>query len=107
MARRKRSRNTQWLFCLVLVAAGYALLIGAQPARGGLVKPLGLIGVLLGLYIGAQPVANLLELLLFSRHAGLEELPKALIAVWFLANLLALGAGWLTIMIGAIHFTTA
>jgi hypothetical protein len=107
MARRKRSRNIRWLISLVVVAAAYAAWILSRPPGSDFSKLVGLFGVALGLFIGAQPVANFLELLLFSRSAGLEELPKSLIVVWLFANLLALAAGWFTIMIGAIRFTTA
>jgi hypothetical protein len=107
MAAKKRSRNTQWLVALVGVAAAYTLLMAAQPPGSGLIKPGGLAGVMLGLYIGAQPVANFLELVLFSRSSRmLEGVPRGTVIVWFAANLLALGAGWFVIMIGAIQYTS-
>ncbi|HEY3344133.1 MAG TPA: hypothetical protein VGJ97_04360 [Anaerolineaceae bacterium] len=108
MAARKRSRNTQWLVGLVAAAAVYTLLMASQPAGSRLIKPGGLAGVILGLYIGAQPVANFLELVLFSRVSGmLDGVPRGTIILWFTANLLALLAGWFVIMIGAIQYTSA
>lgn len=64
----------------------------------------GSIGVLLGLYVCSQPVANAIDLLFFRRQAGRELLTGTEGAVWLSLNLLVLVAGWFAIWVGALQF---
>ncbi len=64
----------------------------------------GSLGVLLGLYVCAQPAANAIDLLLFRRQAGRELLAGTEGAVWLILNALTLAAGWFAIWIGALRF---
>lgn len=64
----------------------------------------GSLGVLLGLYVCAQPAANAIDLLFFRRQAGRELLAGTEGAVWLILNVLTLAAGWFAIWIGALRF---
>jgi hypothetical protein len=64
----------------------------------------GIIGVLLGLYIGSHPAANLLDLLYLQQRER-QELLSSEPGLWWLAvNILVLLAGIISIVVGANRF---
>jgi hypothetical protein len=64
----------------------------------------GIIGVLLGLYIGAHPAAHLLDLLYLQRKTRHELLSSEAGISWLVVNILVVLVGIITIIIGANRF---
>ena len=109
--RRFSPRSKAGLLLLILIAAGYGGFEFVERATlcqrcgaGGLSQWDGVCGVLLGLFICAQPAANFLDSLYQSSRA-----PRSNPARWagVLLNLLAVLAGISVIIIGATQLTRA
>src|SRR5688572_30549688 len=101
MGQQRRVRNTRTLLATLLLAAAYGGLLQFRrpPPAGDLLD--GALGVMLGLYICAQPAANAVDLLFFSR-GGPRQLPAGWMgAGWLGLNLLVVFVGWLVIVLGA------
>ena len=65
----------------------------------------GSIGILLGLYIGSLPAANMLDILLFMRPDSREGLISTTSGrFWLLLNLLTVLAAWAVIFSGVLRF---
>jgi hypothetical protein len=64
----------------------------------------GIIGVLLGLYIGSHPAARLLDMLYMQSRTRKELLSSESGMFWFAATILVLLTGIVTIVIGANRF---
>ena len=64
----------------------------------------GIIGVLLGLYIGAHPAAHLLDLLYLQRKTRNALLSSESGMSWLVLNILVVLVGIITIIIGANRF---
>jgi len=64
----------------------------------------GIIGVLLGLYIGAHPAAHLLDLLYLQRRTRQELLSSDSGISWLAVNIVVVLVGIVTIVIGANRF---
>ncbi len=104
MDQRDRRRKSGVLIVMILLAALYGVLLAGLRTLTG--NPLldGAIGVLLGLYICSHPAANLVDLLFFSRGAGLRALSRRAAAGWLALNLAAFLSGWLVITAGTTRF---
>lgn len=100
----ERKRNTWKLAVVFLAAVFYALLM--IRARGLSASAIldGSIGLVLGLYVCAQPAANAVTMLLFEKHP-LQSFPsRRSFLGWLAWNVLALAAGWWDIFLGAARF---
>ena len=64
----------------------------------------GIIGVLLGLYIGSHPAARMLDLLYLQSRARQELLSSEAGMSWLIAIVLVFVTGLITIIIGANRF---
>ncbi len=86
------------LFALLFALAfGYTGWILIHSTITGSPRLDGTIGVILGLFIGSHPAANLIDILLYKRLAH----PTT----WgYLVNLAVLVLGWLVIFTGAMQF---
>ncbi|MBM4456255.1 MAG: hypothetical protein FJ011_00605 [Chloroflexi bacterium] len=103
MDERRYRRKTWVLVVLVLLALGYGSLLRYLPTITGSDLADGSIGVLLGLYICSHPAANAVDLLFFGRGA-LHRLTSGWAGLgWLALNLLALFAGWMIVVIGAVR----
>ncbi len=101
---RKRALKIAWLCLLVTVAMAYSSLLNLQQTLTGANKSDGIMGVLLGLFICAQPAANILEALLFGRLTQYQEPSRMSALTWWSLNVLVLLTGWMVIIVGMTRF---
>jgi len=66
----------------------------------------GSIGVVLGLYICAQPAANGIDLMFMQRGAFRRAVKHSSGVEWLLLNALVMIVGWFVIVLGAARFMT-
>jgi len=104
MKRRFSPRSKAGLLLLMLIAAGYGGFEFYRSRAGGLSQWDGILGVMLGLFMCAQPAANFLDLLYRSSHASASNTARW---VEVMLNLLAVLAGVSVIIIGATQLTRA
>src|SRR5262245_33997783 len=88
----------------VLLGIGYSCLFLFFDTLTGSATLDGIIGVLLGLYIGSHPAAHLLDLLYLPQGKRRDFLASEPGAVWLVVNILVLVVGIFTIVIGANRF---
>jgi hypothetical protein len=105
MHQPQRQRRTAVLWLLVLLALAYALLLRYQHPLTGRSDLDGGVGVVLGLYICAQPAANLLDMILFGRYAPRQPGWQRRDAWWLAQNALVMLAGLAVLMMGTTRFT--
>jgi hypothetical protein len=91
---------------MLLLAAIYGGLVHFWFATTGNNRAIGSIGVLLGLYICAQPAANAVDLLFFQRGAVRQVSREWSGVGWLALNALVLLIGWLVIVIGTTRLTS-
>jgi hypothetical protein len=104
MEARERRRNSWKLAVLLLVAVLFILLLSRARLLTASVILDGTIGIVVGLYVCAQPAANAVTMLLFEKHP-LQSFPsRNAFLGWLLLNLLVLAAGWADIFLGAARF---
>ena len=91
---------------MLLLAGIYGSLVHFLPGTTGNDKLIGSIGVLLGLYICAQPAANAVDLMFFQRGT-VRQLSRGWPGIgWLALNALVLLVGWLVIVIGTTRLTS-
>lgn len=101
------TRNIQLLVGMLLLAAGY---IGWLVYAGSFMNSNrleGTLGILLGLYIGSHPAANMLDILLFMNadtREGLITTNRG--RVWLLLSGLTGLASWAVIFAATLRFVT-
>ena len=71
----------------------------------GLARVDGTLGVLLGLYAGAHPAANGIDLIFSSRRGVWRTAGPLHGAVWLLLNFVVLVAGLFAVIVGAAQFS--
>jgi hypothetical protein len=100
----ERRRNTGKLAALLLAAVLFIILLSRARTLTASSILDGSIGLVVGLYVCAQPAANAVTMLLFERHP-LQSFPsrRAFIG-WAALNVLVLAAGWGDIFLGAARF---
>ncbi len=89
------------LWVLVLLAVTYAVISHHVTTLTGSVRCDGVIGVLLGLYICSHPVANFLDLILYSGRSAPKFSSMRSALLWICVNTLVIVCGWFDIFIGA------
>jgi hypothetical protein len=104
MMRRFSPRSKAGLLLLILIAAGYGGFEFYRREAGGLSQWDGILGVILGLFICAQPAANFLDLLYRSSR---EPTPNTARWVGLTLNLLAVLAGISVVIIGTTQLARA
>jgi len=104
MNPQRGRRKVITLGFLVLLAALYAFLYYTQPALTGSNQMDGIIGVLLGLYIGSHPAANFLDMLFFGREEWPQHSSRRTIILWVAVNVFVLFVAWLVIMAAMNRF---
>ncbi len=107
MNRRRGPRSIVGLLILIALAFAYSVVEQERNTLVGRSSIDGIAGVLLGLFICAQPAANFLSLLYRSSGERHEGSVGWLWWVWPLLNGLTLFAGVSVIFIGALQFTRA
>jgi hypothetical protein len=104
MTAGERRRNTWKLAVLFLIAVFFAVFLIRVHAFSASAILDGSIGLVLGLYVCAQPAANAVTMLLYERHP-LQSFPsKTAFLAWSLLNVFVLAAGWWDIFLGAARF---
>ena len=88
----------------VLLGFLYSCLFLFTYTLTGSIRLDGIIGVLLGLYIGSHPAARLLDLLYLQSRARHTLLSSETGMVWLIAIILALLTGMFTIVVGTNRF---
>jgi hypothetical protein len=93
-------RKTRLLVLLLVVAVIYTVVPQTRTLTGNS-RIDGQLGVVLGLFICAQPAANGVDVLFFDREA-LRRLSSGWLGIgWLLLNLFVLLCGWFVIVLGA------
>jgi hypothetical protein len=97
-------RSTAGLVILIVAAFSYGVVESSRRISANLSSWDGIIGVVLGLFICAQPAANFLDLLYRTSRTRARTQPGW---VWPLLNVLALIAGIAIIIIGTTQLSRA
>jgi hypothetical protein len=105
MADLRRGRNFRLLWVLVVIAAVYIVFLAYRHLLTGVPWLDGAIGVLLGLYIGSRPAANLVDFLFFGRYPERVVTSRRDDILWLVLNILVFAIGWLVIVLGTTRFT--
>lgn len=106
MGEHRRGRNIKTMWGLILLAIAYSGWLYYQNTLTGNNQLDGSLGVLLGLYICANPAANLLDMLFFAGSAGRDSSSGRSTLLWLALNLLVLFSGWNVIFIGTTRFVS-
>ena len=105
MYQHKLMRKISLLIVLAVLAFIYTAWISSQNPLTGTARWDGATGVLLGLYICAQPATNFLDLLLFRSLVFQVNPSRSVLIAWLTFNVLVLLAGWVVIFVGMIQFS--
>ena len=104
MAQEIDRQRTTRMWVLLAPAAAYLVWIGLFPGYSlGLLVD-GSVGVLLGLYICAQPAANGIDLMFVQRGAVRRVMRQSSGIEWLMLNALVMLVGWFVIVLGAARF---
>ena len=104
MKQPRLEHQTTRMWVSVLLGVAYCSVLLYLYTLTGSTTLDGIIGVLLGLYIGSHPAAHLLDLLYLQQRER-QELLSSEPGLWWLAvNILVLLAGIITIVVGANRF---
>ena len=105
MYPHKLTRKIILLIVLIVLAFIYIGWIFSQNPLTGTARWDGATGVLLGLYICAQPAANFLDLILFRSLVFQANPSRSTLIAWLTFNVLVLLAGWVVIFVGMTQFS--
>jgi len=101
------TRNMQVLGAMLLFGGIYIGWLSYIGTISGSNRLDGTLGILLGLFIGSQPAANMLDILLFMKADTRESLITTNSGrFWLLMNLLTVFAAWGVVFIGALRFVS-
>jgi D-alanyl-lipoteichoic acid acyltransferase DltB (MBOAT superfamily) len=100
MDNHRGGRNIKTLWALILLGVAYSSLLYYQRTLTGTNGVDGIIGVLLGLYICSNPVANVLDMFFFERGAQHQFSSRWSAVLWLVLNILVLLIGWFVIFVG-------
>ncbi len=104
MNRSPSEHNIRFLWALVITAGLFGSLLHFLPRLTGIKELDGLSGVLAGLYICAQPAANMLNLLLYGPELRWRRLVQRSNFGWAALNLIVLFSGLGLIVIGTTRY---
>src|SRR3989442_574695 len=104
MKQPRLEHHTKRMWVSVLLGIAYSSLFLYTYTITGSTTLDGIIGVLLGLYIGSHPAARLLDLLYLQSRTRQELLSSESGISWLAVSILVLLAGIITIVIGANRF---
>jgi hypothetical protein len=97
--------RTGRLWVLLVPLAAYLGWMTWTATVTGVARVDGALGVLLGLYAGAHPAANGIDLIFSSRRGRWKNAGPVNSAVWLLLNALVLTASLFAVIIGAAQFS--
>jgi hypothetical protein len=104
MKQPRLEYHTTRMWISVLLAIGYGSAFLFFYTLTGSTTLDGIIGILLGLYVGAHPAAHLIDLLYLPHGTRRELLSSEPGLVWLVVNVLVVVVGIFTIVIGANRF---
>ena len=105
MEVKERWRKIRILFGLLLLGITYSILTKFHISLTGIHQWDGIAGVLIGLYICANPAANVLDVILFRRSMSLSSISgKSEFWFWILNSGVEF-TGWLAIVNGLLRFS--
>jgi hypothetical protein len=104
MRQPRLEYHTTRMWISVLLAIGYSSAFLFFYTLTGSTTLDGIVGILLGLYVGAHPAAHLIDLLYLPHGTRHELLSSEQGLVWLVVNILVVVVGILTIVIGANRF---
>src|SRR3954454_6213486 len=106
MTQQAAHPRTLRMWVLLVPATAYLVWILLFPAiTAGLLFD-GSVGVLLGLYICAQPAANGIDLIFMQRGALRRAVAHSAGVEWLMLNALVMIVGWFVMVLGAARFMT-
>ncbi|MBS1914032.1 MAG: hypothetical protein JST22_18740 [Bacteroidetes bacterium] len=88
-----------WLLAAAAIAYAASARVLLTPTSSGLLD--GIAGMLLGLFVSAQPAANMLTLLFYDRTARRQTLSTRAGTLWMVVNIVVLILGAAVVAIGA------
>ncbi|HVZ41350.1 MAG TPA: hypothetical protein VHI13_18870 [Candidatus Kapabacteria bacterium] len=88
-----------WLLTVVAIAYAAAIRILFTLTGSSLLD--GIVGMLLGLFVSAQPAANMLTLLFYDRAARRQTLSTGAGTLWLVLNIVVLLVGATLVALGA------
>ena len=106
MTQRTNHPRTMRMWMLLAPAAAYLAWILLFPAFTVGMLFDGSVGVLLGLYICAQPAANGIDLMFMQRGAFRRAVKQSSGIEWLMLNALVMIVGWFVMVLGAARFMT-
>ncbi len=105
MAQYREGYRTGRLWVLLVPLAAYLAWMWWAETLTGVARIDGTIGVLLGLYAGAHPAANGIDLIFTSRRGLWRTASPLHSAIWLLLNVAVLVAGLFAVIVGAAQFS--
>jgi hypothetical protein len=104
MKQPRLEHHTKRMWVSVLLGIAYSSVFLYMYTLTGSTTLDGIIGVLLGLYIGSHPAARLLDMLYLQSRTRQELLSSESGMSWLAVIILVLLAGIITIVVGANRF---
>jgi hypothetical protein len=104
MSQPAKRRNYWLLIVPILFAMVYRSWFYFWPTLTGYNNVDGLLGVLLGLYIGSRAAANMLDMLLYSRNVLFQNASTRSIVIWLTVNILTQIIGFMVILFALLRF---
>jgi hypothetical protein len=105
LAKHLEGYRTGRLWALLVPLAVYLAWMSWASTVTGVARIDGACGVLLGLYAGAHPAANGIDLIFSSRRGSWRTAGPLNSAVWLLLNFVVLVAGLFAVIVGAAQFS--
>ena len=104
MDQQSLGRKVIPLSVFILLGIAYSTFLYFQPMLTGRHPLDGIIGVVLGLYIGSHPAANLVEMLFNKRGTQYPFSSKRSVVPWLFLNVLVLLVGGIVIFVGTTRW---
>jgi hypothetical protein len=105
LANHREGYRTGRLWVLLVPLTGYLAWMTWAATVTGVARVDGAAGVLLGLYAGAHPAANAIDLIFSSRRGSWQDSGPWNSVVWLLLNAAVLAASLFAVIVGAAQFS--
>jgi hypothetical protein len=104
MDKVQRARSSRTLVLLILAGLAYSGLLRLHVIVTGVARIDGILGVMLGLYAGAQPALHLIDALFYRESSDGRE-PRWTILGWWGLNLMVLLAAMTVIFTSLLRYS--
>jgi hypothetical protein len=101
----KQSRDVRSLVFMILLCGLYSIVLRLHVPLTGIHQLDGIFGVLLGLYTSSQPVANVLDIILYGRYLTVRSPSRRSLAAWWALNILSGLAGLVAIVTSLLRYS--